>query len=41
MKNKIIYLLLLMSGVIFAQQEAQYTQYMYNTANVNPKLCRN
>ncbi|MFK7051006.1 MULTISPECIES: type IX secretion system membrane protein PorP/SprF [Flavobacterium] len=36
MKNKIIYLLLLMSGVIFAQQEAQYTQYMYNTANVNP-----
>ncbi|MET2996989.1 type IX secretion system membrane protein PorP/SprF, partial [Flavobacterium columnare] len=36
MKNKIIYLLLLMSGVGFAQQEAQYTQYMYNTANVNP-----
>ncbi|GEM59234.1 membrane protein [Flavobacterium columnare NBRC 100251 = ATCC 23463] len=25
-----------MSGVGFAQQEAQYTQYMYNTANVNP-----
>ncbi|WP_163445098.1 type IX secretion system membrane protein PorP/SprF [Flavobacterium columnare] len=36
MKNKIIYLLLLMSGISFAQQEAQYTQYMYNTANVNP-----
>lgn len=25
-----------MSGISFAQQEAQYTQYMYNTANVNP-----
>ncbi|MFK7002194.1 PorP/SprF family type IX secretion system membrane protein [Flavobacterium oreochromis] len=36
MKKRIIYLLLLISGSGFAQQEAQYTQYMYNTANVNP-----
>jgi type IX secretion system PorP/SprF family membrane protein len=35
---KIRYLLLLMlnSYIGLAQQEAQYTQYMYNTANINP-----
>lgn len=37
MKIKIILFgLLLMSIVSNAQQEAQYTQYMYNTANINP-----
>lgn len=37
MKIKIILFgLLLMSVVSNAQQEAQYTQYMYNTANINP-----
>lgn len=37
MKNKIILLGILFIGLFAnAQQEAQYTQYMYNTANVNP-----
>jgi type IX secretion system PorP/SprF family membrane protein len=37
MKNKIILLGILFIGLLAnAQQEAQYTQYMYNTANVNP-----
>ncbi len=37
MKIKIILFgILLMSVVSNAQQEAQYTQYMYNTANINP-----
>ncbi len=36
MKSKfIIFSLLIMSGV-YAQQDAQFTQYMYNTINVNP-----
>lgn len=28
--------LFLIEGVVFAQQDSQYTQYMYNTVNVNP-----
>jgi type IX secretion system PorP/SprF family membrane protein len=37
MKTKIIIIaLLLVSLVSFSQQDAQYTQYMYNTVNVNP-----
>jgi type IX secretion system PorP/SprF family membrane protein len=37
MKTKILVLAtMLMSFVSFAQQDAQYTQYMYNTINVNP-----
>lgn len=38
MKTKfLIFVLLIMTGfVCFAQQDAQYTQYMYNTINVNP-----
>ena len=37
MRKKIIKLsLLLFSGVIFSQQDAQFTQYMYNTININP-----
>lgn len=35
MKN-IVIILLLVSTSIFAQQDAQYTNYMYNTINVNP-----
>lgn len=27
---------MLLSGAIYAQQDAQFTQYMYNTVNVNP-----
>jgi len=37
MKNKIVIIVLgLMCSVAFAQQDAQYTQYMYNTIIVNP-----
>ena len=37
MKRKLIGLVLvLLSGLIHAQQDAQFTQYMYNTINVNP-----
>lgn len=35
MKNLVI-ILLLVSASVFAQQDAQYTNYMYNTINVNP-----
>lgn len=35
-KHKIFYLLLLISFQLFAQQDSQYTQYMYNTVNINP-----
>lgn len=31
-----IFILLITTFVSFAQQDAQYTQYMYNTINVNP-----
>lgn len=37
MKIKFLITLLFLGGfVAFGQQEAQYTQYMYNTANINP-----
>ncbi|WP_344817436.1 type IX secretion system membrane protein PorP/SprF, partial [Flavobacterium cheonanense] len=32
----ILFAMLLMSLVSYSQQDAQYTQYMYNTINVNP-----
>ena len=37
MKTKILLFALLFTGVVsYAQQDAQFTQYMYNTINVNP-----
>ncbi|MFV8377104.1 type IX secretion system membrane protein PorP/SprF [Flavobacterium sp. LB1P71] len=36
MRIKLVLFLLLLSGVIRAQQDAQFTQYMYNTININP-----
>ncbi|CAA9203088.1 PorP/SprF family type IX secretion system membrane protein [Flavobacterium collinsii] len=37
MRKKIIALsLLLFAGAVFGQQDAQFTQYMYNTININP-----
>lgn len=37
MKTKILFFALMFSALAsFAQQDAQYTQYMYNTINVNP-----
>lgn len=37
MRTKILYFALMLIGsVSYAQQDAQYTQYMYNTINVNP-----
>lgn len=36
MKIKLIAFLVALSGVAVAQQDAQYTQYMYNTININP-----
>jgi type IX secretion system PorP/SprF family membrane protein len=37
MRNKTIALfLMLVSGVIYSQQDSQFTQYMYNTININP-----
>lgn len=37
MRAKLVSLLLLLSGVeMFSQQDSQFTQYMYNTINVNP-----
>lgn len=37
MKTKLLGLvLLLLSGITYAQQDAQFTQYMYNTININP-----
>ena len=37
MKSKIIlFVLFLVSFISFAQQDAQFTQYMYNTININP-----
>jgi type IX secretion system PorP/SprF family membrane protein len=37
MRTKILYFALFLAGISgFAQQDAQYTQYMYNTINVNP-----
>jgi type IX secretion system PorP/SprF family membrane protein len=37
MRTKIIFFVLLLTGLVSqAQQDAQYTQYMYNTININP-----
>jgi len=37
MRTKILFFALLFTGFAsFAQQDAQYTQYMYNTININP-----
>ncbi|MEN9336862.1 MAG: hypothetical protein RLZZ500_1849 [Bacteroidota bacterium] len=37
MRTRILLFGMLLSGMVsFAQQDAQYTQYMYNTINVNP-----
>lgn len=37
MKTKLLgLLLLLLSSISYAQQDAQFTQYMYNTININP-----
>ncbi|WP_367753228.1 type IX secretion system membrane protein PorP/SprF [Flavobacterium sp. WC2421] len=37
MKRKIILSVLLFAGIVsYAQQDSQFTQYMYNTVNVNP-----
>jgi type IX secretion system PorP/SprF family membrane protein len=36
MKTKLIVILLLLTGTLSAQQDAQFTQYMYNTVNINP-----
>ena len=32
----ILIALIMLSGVVYSQQDAQYTQYMYNTMSVNP-----
>ncbi|MBE0390433.1 type IX secretion system PorP/SprF family membrane protein [Flavobacterium sp. 7E] len=37
MRTKILSLLMMLTSIAgFAQQDAQYTQYMYNTVNINP-----
>ena len=36
MKCKLTFLVLIITNIIYAQQEAQYSQYMYNTISVNP-----
>lgn len=37
MKTRILLFVLLFTGVLsYAQQDAQFTQYMYNTININP-----
>jgi type IX secretion system PorP/SprF family membrane protein len=37
MKKRIIFIAILLSQVLcFSQQDSQYTQYMYNTVNINP-----
>ena len=37
MKTKILFLVLLLTGTVsYAQQDAQFTQYMYNTIVINP-----
>jgi type IX secretion system PorP/SprF family membrane protein len=37
MKTRIVLFVLMFTGIVsFAQQDAQFTQYMYNTINVNP-----
>lgn len=36
MRTRLAILALMLTGCIYAQQDAQYTQYMYNTVNINP-----
>ena len=37
MKTKIFSIVLMFTAFVsFAQQDAQFTQYMYNTININP-----
>ncbi|WP_146819058.1 PorP/SprF family type IX secretion system membrane protein, partial [Flavobacterium noncentrifugens] len=37
MKTRILIFVLMFTGALsYAQQDAQFTQYMYNTVNVNP-----
>ena len=37
MKSKIVFFVLMLTGIVsYAQQDAQFTQYMYNTININP-----
>jgi len=37
MKTRVLLFALLLTGIVgYAQQDAQFTQYMYNTINVNP-----
>ncbi|MDI1254995.1 MAG: type IX secretion system membrane protein PorP/SprF [Flavobacterium sp.] len=36
MRTKFIFFALMLMSGVYAQQDAQYTQYMYNTINVNP-----
>jgi type IX secretion system PorP/SprF family membrane protein len=37
MKTRLLFFVLMFTGVVgFAQQDAQFTQYMYNTININP-----
>jgi type IX secretion system PorP/SprF family membrane protein len=37
MKTRVlIFVLILTASASFAQQDAQFTQYMYNTININP-----
>lgn len=36
MRTRIVIFVLMLTGCIYAQQDPQYTQYMYNTVNVNP-----
>ena len=35
-KKLLVLVLMFLSGISYAQQDAQFTQYMYNTINVNP-----
>ena len=36
MKKRLVLFLVLLTGMVSAQQDAQFTQYMYNTININP-----
>lgn len=37
MKSIIVFFVLILTGIVsFGQQDAQFTQYMYNTININP-----
>lgn len=37
MRTKLLFLVLILTTIVtHAQQDAQFTQYMYNTININP-----